>query len=268
MTQSPQEQIDSLVNKLAATLCRIKKSPKGWLPLIVFVEEQDSNGYLTYHKYMLKKICPDGSCHLHNPDTNKLEHNDYYLTAINTDSLITVWNRYVELSVEQSLWKDQAVKVLMDHTGANKQKAIRFVDTQWQTQLLDQNNIAVFRGLKAPKRNPLEYPLRQLLDIARMKVSDDELSLIDDVCESALRSHSRLPDRTLFAFVWPYALMPCYATEKEILAAYKKGRSRSTRNESDENLYEVRKLTLKEFEDEINSGNCAFGQCYVRFIEI
>ncbi len=100
-----------------------------------------------------------------------------------------------------------------------------------------------------------------------MKVSDDELSLIDDVCESALRSHSRLPDRTLFAFVWPYALMPCYATEKEILAAYKKVDPAALAMKATR-ICMSPQINLKEFEDEINGGNCAFGQCYVRFIEI
>ncbi len=111
MTQSPQEQIDSLVNKLAATLCRIKKSPKGRLPLIVFVEEQDSNGYLIYHKYMLKKICRTVLATCIIPTRISLEHNDYYLTAINTDSLITVWNRYVELRSNRACGKTKPSKI-------------------------------------------------------------------------------------------------------------------------------------------------------------
>ena len=68
--------------------------------------------------------------------------------------------------------------------------------------------------------------------------------------------------------------MPRNATDEQILAAYESGPSRSLRegddvwDEDDDTLYEVRKLTPDELAAEINDSDCAFGQCYVRFIEV
>ena len=39
-------------------------------------------------------------------------------------------------------------------------------------------------------------------------------------------------------------------------------------DEDDDELYEVRKLTPDELAAEINDNDCAFGQYYVRFIEV
>lgn len=73
--------------------------------------------------------------------------------------------------------------------------------------------------------------------------------------------------KELFAFVWPYQLMSRNATNEQIIAAYENGPLRSD-DEDDDELYEVLKLTPDELAAEINDNDCAFGQYYVRFIEI
>lgn len=102
-----QERQKELTDKIVASLLRIKRHPEGWLPHTVFVEEEGTNGHSegvpVYTQYQLMGYLPDGNCLLSNSETGQLEHDDYHLSAINLDWLVTVWNRYAELSAEQDI---------------------------------------------------------------------------------------------------------------------------------------------------------------------
>lgn len=74
--------------------------------------------------------------------------------------------------------------------------------------------------------------------------------------------------KELFAFIWPFQLMPRNATDEQIVTAYEKGPLHSIDDEDDDELHDVRKLTPDELAAEINDNDCAFGQYYVRFIEV
>lgn len=142
---TPQEQLKQLTEKIVATLCRITEYPDYWLPHSVWVEEVGDTGDPTYRHYMLEKIRPDGTCDLHNPDTGKLEHDDCHLSEINIDWLVTVWNRYIELSIDQGMWKDHAVEVLQEHFDVAEMTIREFVEEHWQNLLLDEDNIKAFK---------------------------------------------------------------------------------------------------------------------------
>ena len=45
------------------------------------------------------------------------------------DWLVTVWERYLELCVEQDIWKGNAVAFLKDRTGKPEEEIISFVET-------------------------------------------------------------------------------------------------------------------------------------------
>lgn len=94
------------------SLCHISERPDGWLPHIVFVEEEGEDGYPCYVRYNLIDYHADGTCTLQRPNTD-VQEIDRELCEINVDWLITVWNWYVELSIEQKTWKDHAVEVLL-----------------------------------------------------------------------------------------------------------------------------------------------------------
>ena len=47
------------------------------------------------------------------------------------DWLVTVWERYLELCVEQDIWKGNAVAFLKDRTGKPEEEIISFVETSW-----------------------------------------------------------------------------------------------------------------------------------------
>lgn len=238
MIQTPRTQIEKISEKLIADLCRITERPEDWLPHTVYVEEEgeDTNchGMPVYTMYKLEDYKADGNCTLYNPQTG--ERRIGHLYEINIDWLVTVWDRYLELCVGQGLWHKRAIHALEQVPDASLPDILEFVGEHWQNLAPDEENIEAFRRWIAP------------------------------ATPQALR-------KELFAFVWPFELMPRNATDEQILAAYENGPSRSLRegddvwNEDDETLYEVRKLTPDELAVEINDNDCAFGQCYVRFIE-
>lgn len=149
----------------------------------------------------------------------------------------------------------------MKHTGADETAIREFVDEHWQNLLPDADNIMAFRKQTAPEQNPLEGPLRRLLDVALLEIPCFEQSLTYDICAAAIDGLSpeteqrpKSTTRELYAYVWPYDLMERNVSDQKILEAY-------------ETEYGVEKLTPDELAAEINDNDCAFGQCYVRFIE-
>lgn len=233
---TPQEQIKDITDKLVSDLCHITRYPDGWLPHSVWVEEEDDDGAPVYRHYILKALRPDGTCDLHDPVTGRLEHDDCYLSEINIDWLITVWNRYMELCAGQGIWRERVIHLLERETGASLSDILKFVGDHWHNHAPDEKNILSFRQWMASTRSPAA-------------------------------SGQIIPKKELFAFVWPWQLMARNATDQQILTMHEQGPSRSIVDPDDDELYEVRCLTPDEFAAEINDNECAFGQCYVRFIE-
>lgn len=200
---TPHEHLQNFTDRVVANLCRISRYPKGLFPHLVFVEEVDGDGNPCYTPYRLKSIRrKTGDCTLINDRTD--EKTVCPLREINIDWLIAVWNRCTELSIEQNLWKDHAVEVLLEHTEAAEMEIRDFVAEHWQNLLLDEENIAAFKGASAPHENPLEYPLRLLLDVATHEISCFEQSGTYDTCVSALNAqkyaHSESPQQ-----LWDFA---------------------------------------------------------------
>lgn len=184
MTQTPQEQVKALTDKLIANLCRITEYPDGWLPHTVFVEEEDQDtGDPVYRRYILEKINPDGTCELYYPATGRLAADDCRLSVVNIDWLVTLWNRYVELCAEQGLWRERAIHLLEQETDASLPDILEFVGEHWQNLASDEENIHAFRRWIAPARKQTRK-------------------------------------KELYAYVWPCDLMDRNVSDQEILAAY------------------------------------------------
>ena len=101
--------------------------------------------------------------------------------------------------------------------------------------------------------------------ISKMAGQQDGMAVL---LEETPEPGQSLPSKELRVFVWPYNLLSCDASDEEILKAWKNGPSPDPDEEDGDELYEVEVDTPDEFAEKINDNECAFGQYYVRFIEI
>lgn len=141
---TPQEQEQKLSQNIIDSLCRITDRPDGWLPHIVFVEEEGNDGYPCYVRYNLIDYHADGTCTLQRPNTD-IQETDRNLFEINVEWLITIWNWYIELS-EQKTLNGHAVAVLRQNSNADEGLIREFVEKHWQNRLLDKDNSKAFEN--------------------------------------------------------------------------------------------------------------------------
>ncbi|NDV80315.1 hypothetical protein [Dysgonomonas sp. 511] len=93
------QQLCWVTQNIIDAICCIKEIPEDLLPHIVFVEEVNGKGEPCYTKYQMVDIDPvEKNCIIYDKETDFRE--EISLEAINTDWLITIWNRYLELSEE------------------------------------------------------------------------------------------------------------------------------------------------------------------------
>ena len=121
-----QEKQKALEQEVIANLCAIPKMPENMLPHTVYVEEEGEDGYghgiPVYTMYRLEEIRTDGSCTLYNAESRE-RFTCRHLHEINMDWLVTVWERYLELCVEQDIWKGNAVAFLKTVPANRKRKS-------------------------------------------------------------------------------------------------------------------------------------------------
>lgn len=223
---TPQEQEKNLSQNIIDSLCRITERPDGWLPHIVFVEEEGD--YPVYTMYKLEEIRQDGSCILFNPQSGE-RFNNRHLYEINIDWLVAVWNRYIDLSVGQKIWKDRAVDVLLQNSDADEMRIREFVDEYWQNLLLDKDNIEAFK---------------QWLYTEEPKKSG------------------------LYVFVWNCGHLDRNVSDTQLIEAWQNGLSRSVIDDEDATEYEVERLTLDELAERINDECFNDNENYIRFIRM
>ena len=144
-----QEKQKELEKEIIANLCAIPKMPEDMLPHTVYVEEEgeDENGYgvPVYTMYKLEEIRPDGNCTIYNAATRE-RFTDRHLYEINIDWLVTVWERYLELCVEQDIWKENAIKYLHNHTDKSDAEILSFVETSWDRCRAYTDNLKTLLG--------------------------------------------------------------------------------------------------------------------------
>jgi len=91
------QQLGWVTQNIIDAICNIKTMPEGLLPHTVFIEEEDGKGEPAYTKYRLIDIDPvEKNCIIYDKETNFQE--EISLESVNVDWLITIWNRYLELS--------------------------------------------------------------------------------------------------------------------------------------------------------------------------
>lgn len=234
---TPQEQIKQLTDKLVSNIVSIVEYPDNWLPHSVWVEEESPiTGDPVYNQYMLEKINPDGTCNLFSPKTGALVHDDIFLSAINIDWLITIWNRYIELCIDQRIWKQRALRLLQKYTESDEKVAAEYIDKHWRHYSLDEDNIDSFKCYLQSQTKDNILPL-----------SGSE---------------------GIYALIWNCHHLGRNVSYKELIKVWDNGPSRSKINEGDEELYEVERLTPDELAERLNDEAFAFTEDYVCFIKL
>lgn len=94
-----------------------------------------------------------------------------------------LWNRYLELCIDQDMWKDRAIHLLEHETDASLPDILEFIEEHWQNCATDEEKIAQFREWIAPEKEQTRK-------------------------------------KELYAFSWPCVLMERNVSDQEILAAY------------------------------------------------
>ena len=91
------------------------------------------------------QTCALPICTLRNPNTG-ISETGRHLSEINIDWLVTLWNSYVELSIERKAWKEHAVTILLQNSDVDEVLIREFVKDHWQNLLLDSDNIEAFKN--------------------------------------------------------------------------------------------------------------------------
>lgn len=95
-----QQKLYDLSAEYVNTLKSLPHRPEGWLPHIVYVEEEGD--YPVFTRYRLTEIKDDGSCTLIDDTTQEVFANRH-LSEINIEWLDTVLSWYYDCCIEQGL---------------------------------------------------------------------------------------------------------------------------------------------------------------------
>lgn len=159
---TPREQNNNLRKSLiesikAVVLCG---PPQGWLPVriaTIDTTETDSEGERTIPDAgMLNEIFETGECSV-TTDCPAAEE-PYGLCEMTTESLITIWERYVSQAKSQNLWYDHAVSYLQAKTRCTMNEAAAYVKEEWKTDMLFTDNLEEFKR-RGSKRIPAEIKI-------------------------------------------------------------------------------------------------------------
>ncbi|MCM0193965.1 hypothetical protein [Bacteroides fragilis] len=256
---------NQLQNDVIAKLSAITDRPDGWLPHLVFVEEesedQNNHGAPVYNAYRLVDFKPDGSCTLQNTITNE-DDTERYLSEINIDWLMTVLNWYGELATDKDI--DQPLP---------RPSCAGFK----QGDLVCLNEEAIQQIRRGFGDAPAEYRKTMLLEVCGSEL-DSGIVRVKDIREDDIQEFSaeclRLflskdercflttsamshPDKELSVFLYPLERMDRDATDEDIIADWKS---------DEEHDIPTRKLTPDEFAEECNDEMFADQVYWVRFI--
>lgn len=163
-------QLQELHQRFIDKLRTLPLKPERWLPHIVYVEEEGD--YPVYTMYQLEEVCEDGSCVLFNPKTGE-RFSDRYLHEINIEWLDTILRWYKECCIEHDIWQEHA-RIVLKRQYCEIDNAIQeFVDTMWQKEWSDDENIMLFNEWLYPHK-----PTFERNDF--LKLTDDAISTIKE----------------------------------------------------------------------------------------
>lgn len=167
--------------------------------------------------------------------------NQYTLIAMNPDGSCTLLNpRNQESETDRHL----------------SEINIDWLVTLWNWHK-EQQDVPIVENYR--EYNPLEEPLRRLIDVALLEITCFDESVTYDICANAIDQLEKAkPTKERFAFLYPTERFDRNATDEEIVADY---------NNIDSPEPEVEKLTPDEFAERINDESFNDQEYRVRFIK-
>ncbi len=119
------------------------KAPEGWLPFdtsaIVFPDCDDIREYPILEHCRIENIFDNRECSAITFATGDTE--PYGLGELLTEHLIALLQRYCQLSVQQGIWKENALAYMEEHTTYSKAEIARLVDAHWNPDLIPYDNL-------------------------------------------------------------------------------------------------------------------------------
>lgn len=107
--------------------------------------------------------------------------------------------------------------------------------------------------------NPLEQPLRQLMDVAQLEITGIEESLTFALCEDALKKAGDEATQTLYAFLYAVERHERNISDNEVINSW---------NTCDGDDLDTKRLTPDEFAAMINDESFNDLKYWVRFIKM
>ncbi len=173
----PREQYDNVRNALIEDIefITLHRQPEGWLSIkasaVVYPDIDDiSDDRPTLSHCLVKEIFDTGEC---NAMTLVSEDDEPYgLNEFLSEDLLAIWEKYVRLAVEQSIWKENAIAYLKERTDFSDEKIENLVATQWNREYTFSANLQLIRQQEGKKELWIfSYPI----DRFERNASDEEI---------------------------------------------------------------------------------------------
>ncbi len=152
----PREQYDNVRNALIEDIefITLHKQPNGWLPItasaIVYPDKDDIiEEFPMLEHCRILEIFDCGECCATTIESG--DNDPYGLSEFLPENLISIWERYVQLAVEQSIWKENAISYLKENTKFSEEKIESLVSTQWKPEYTFSTNLQLIRQQEEKK---------------------------------------------------------------------------------------------------------------------
>ncbi len=173
----PREQYDNVRNALIEDIefITLHKQPNGWLPItasaIVYPDEDDIiEEFPMLEHCRILEFFGCGECCATTIESG--DNDPYGLSEFLPENLITIWERYVQLAVEQSIWKENAISYLKENTEFSEEKIESLVSTQWKPEYTFSTNLQLIRQQEEKKELWIfSYPMNRF----ERNASDEEI---------------------------------------------------------------------------------------------
>lgn len=174
---NPRKENENLRNELIGNIefVALHRQPQNWLPIkasvVVYLDIDDvpDDGPIL-HQCIIKEILDSGECNVITLESEDEE--SYELSEFPTEDLVSIWEKYANLSIKKAIWKRNAVEYLKENTEFSKDKIKELVDRQWNPLSTFTENLKAIRQQETRKKLWIfSYPMNRF----ERNASDEEI---------------------------------------------------------------------------------------------